>query len=150
MCRIAAHAELEDRECDADNCGGAVLKDFRLRPCGPEALRSERPALGISAQKDEDGDADHQQWPVFGPGSFAGARQERHETHGEDDHTHPVMVVLGPAHVGDFANRQRHPFAGVADRFARRIVLRDDLARNPGREIGRFGLFKPGHSGLKR
>src|SRR5271155_5834017 len=102
-----------------------MLEDLWIGPGGPETLWPHGPALGIAAEKNENGDANHQQRPILRPFSAASARQYGEHPHGNHDQAHPVMVVLRPLSVVQTSQGKRRTLAVIGNDLPRGVERRN-------------------------
>jgi hypothetical protein len=69
----------------------AMLEDVGCSEALPERARAERPAFGIGAQEDEDGESEEKERPIAGPVLARQAGDKGQQAGGENDESGPVV-----------------------------------------------------------
>src|SRR5262245_43617365 len=72
---IGFHFPLKNRKHDHENDGDSMLKNIRGHKTFPEAVRAERPVLGIGTKEQKQSEAEKNQWPHPRPTEIFASRK---------------------------------------------------------------------------
>src|SRR5262245_4754475 len=83
-----------------------MLENVGNRETFPEAVRTERPVLGIGTKEQKNGEAEKDERPDLSPSEIFASREQGEKAGQTDKDAGPIMVVLGPCNVGRSVDTQ--------------------------------------------
>src|SRR5262245_39049908 len=91
---VGFHTPLKSREHYYENDGDSMLENVGDQETFPEAVRTERPVLGIGTKEKKHGEAEKDKRPHLGPCEMFASREQGEKARHQNKYAGPIMVVF--------------------------------------------------------